>query len=112
MRKEGINSQPMITALFWELSSLASAIEALLRTGVSDADIEAIGLLSGQAFDFTGFLHSVGLPRLDATYYSDCLQDGGLLLIIRTQQRKRDTAAEVVCRHGGMLPPIRQWPAA
>ena len=105
MRKDGITSQPLITALFWELSSLGSAIEALLQTGFTDGDIEAVGVLSGSAFDATGFLDSVGLSRMDVGYYSECLQDGAVLLIIRTRHRKRHTAAEVVCRHGGTLPP-------
>jgi hypothetical protein len=86
MPKDGITSQPVIAALFWELSSLGSAIEALLQTGFTDADIEAVGVLSGSAFDVTDFLESVGLPRVDAVYYSDCLQDGAVLLIIRTPQ--------------------------
>jgi len=94
-----------MTALFWELSSLGSAIEALLHTGFTDADIDAVGILSGSAFDVSGFLDSVGLPGVDATYYSNCLQDGALLLIIRTHHQKRNTAAEVVSRYGGVLPP-------
>ena len=94
-----------MTALFWELSSLGSAIEALLQTGLRDADIEAVGALSGSALDFTGFLDGLGVPMADAIYYGDCLQDGGVLLIIHTHHRTRRTAAEVVCRHGGMLPP-------
>jgi hypothetical protein len=40
-------------------------------------------MLSGSAFDFTGFLDSVGLPKVEAIYYSECLQNGGVLLIIR-----------------------------
>lgn len=108
MRKDGITSQPLMTAFFWELSSLGSAIEALLHTGLTDADLEAVGALSSSAFDFTGFLDSLGLPRADAIYYSDCLQDGGVLLIIRTHHHRRHTAAEVVCRHGGILPPSQQ----
>jgi hypothetical protein len=105
MRKDGTTSQRPITALFWELSSLGSAIEGLLHTGFTDADIEAVGVLSGSAFDVIGFLDSVGLPRVEAIYYSEYLQDGGVLLIIRTHQWRRRTAAEVVCRHGGMLAP-------
>src|SRR5215469_7051093 len=104
MRKDGTTSQPPVTALFWELSSLGSAIEGLLHTGFKNADIEAVGMLSGSAFDFTGFLDSVGLPKVEAIYYSECLQDGGVLLIIRIHHQKRHAAAEVVCRHGGMLP--------
>jgi len=112
MRKDAITSQPLITAVFWELSSVGSAIEALLRTGFTDADIEAVGLLSGCAFDVTGFLDSVGLSRVDAIYYNDCLQDGAVLLMIRTHHRKRNTAVEVVWRYGGMLPPSQCDPAA
>jgi|SRR5215469_7451065 len=112
MRKDGVTSQPLITAVFWELSSVGSTIEALLRSGFTDADIDAVGVLSGSAFDFTRFLDSVGVPRVDALYYNDCLQDGAVLLIIRTHHRKRQTAAEVVWRHGGMLPPSQIDPAA
>jgi hypothetical protein len=100
-----MTSQPLITALFWELSSVGNAIEALLHTGFTDDDIEAVGVLSGSAFDFTGFLDSVGLPRVDAVYYNDCLQDGAVLLIVRSHHQKRHTAAELVWRHGGILPP-------
>lgn len=112
MRKDGITLQPLITAVFWELSSLGSAIEALLHTGFTDSDIEAVGVLSGTPFDITGFLDSVGLSRTDAIYYNECLQDGAVLLIIRTHHLKRRTAVEVVWRHGGMLPPSQLDPAA
>lgn len=104
MQNDGITSRPVITALFWELSSVGSAIEALLHTGFTDADIEAVGVLSGSEVDVTGFLDSVGLPRVDASYYNDCLQDGAVLLIVRAHHQKGHTAAEVVSRHGGMLP--------
>jgi len=107
-----MTSRPLITALFWELSSVGSAIEALLHTGFTDADIEAFGVLSGSAFDVTGFLDSVGLPRVDANYYNECLQDGAVLLIVRAQHQKGHTAAEVVSRHGGMLPLKQKRPTA
>lgn len=84
---------------------MGSAIEALLNSGFADADIEAIGVLSGSAFDVTGFLDNVEVPRVDATYYNDCLQDGAVLLMIRTDHRERHTAVEVIWRHGGMLVP-------
>lgn len=112
MRKDVITSPPLMIAVFWDLSSLGSTIEALLHTGFTDADIEAVGVLSGSPFDITGFLDSVGLSRMDAIYYNECLQDGAVLLIIRTHHRKRRAAVEVVWRHGGMLPPSQLDPAA
>jgi len=108
MRKDGIPSPPLITALFWELSSLGSAIEALLQTGFTDAEIEALGVLSGSAFDVSGFLENAGVSRANAIYYNDCLQDGAVLLIVRTHHWKQHTAVEVLWRHGGMLPEREQ----
>src|ERR1700747_1564139 len=105
MRNQHVPSQQLITAIFWELFSLGSAVSALLRSGFTEADIDAFGVLSGSAPDLRGFLESVGVPRVDSTYCNECFQDGAVLLMIRTQAWKRHIAVDVVRRHGGCLPP-------
>ena len=113
MRNQEISSRLFVTAVFWELVSIGSTVAALLHIGFTEADIDAVGVLSGPAPDLSAFLDSVGLPRADRIYYNDCFQDGALLLIVRTQPGKQRIALEIVRRHGGILPPSQQLqPAA
>jgi hypothetical protein len=102
---EDIGTETFVTAIFWEPFSAGNAITALLGIGFADTDIDAIGVLEGQAPDLRGFLASLGLPPADATYYNDCFQDGAVLLVIRAQPPDHQIALEVMRRHGGMAPP-------
>lgn len=105
MRNAKISSHLLITAVLWEVFSAGSAARALLRIGFADADIDAVGVLSGPAPDLSGFFASVGMTRVEAAYYSDCFQDGAVLVLIRAQPWEQQIATEVVRRYGGLLSP-------
>jgi hypothetical protein len=99
-------ARTLISAIFWEGLSAGSAVTALLRAGFSDTDVYAVGVLAGMAPDLSDFLASLGIPASDTLYYNDCLQDGGVLLIIRAHTPGDERRAfEVILRHGGIFPP-------
>jgi hypothetical protein len=102
------STQTLVTAIFWEAFSAASAATALAGTGFADADIDMLGVLAGRAPDLSGFLASIGVPDVDATYYNDCFQDGAVLLLVRAQPWQEQIAIAVIRRHGGMLSPSYQ----
>ena len=108
MRNPKISSHLLITAVFWEVFSAGSAVTALLRIGFADADIDAVGVLSGPTPDLSGFFASLGVPRVEAAYYNDCFQDGAVLVLIRALPREQQIATEVVRLHGGLLSPSYQ----
>lgn len=99
------SSIQLITAIFWDPFSVASAATTLSLQGVSDTAIDTVGVLAGSAPDLSGFLASLGIPECDATYYNDCFEDGAMLLVIRAQPWEHHKAIEVIQKHGGMLPP-------
>jgi len=108
VRNPKISSHLLITAVFWEVFSAGSAVTALLRIGFADADIDAVGVLSGPTPDLSGFFASLGVPRVEAAYYNDCFQDGAVLVLIRALPREQQIATEVVRLHGGLLSPSYQ----
>jgi hypothetical protein len=110
VRDQERSSRLLITAVFWEAFSAGSAVTALLHLGFADADIDAVGVLSGAAPDLSGFFASVGVPHVDAAYYNDCFQDGAVLVIIRARPGEQHRAIEVLRYCGGVLPPSYETP--
>jgi hypothetical protein len=105
VRIEKASSPQLISAAFWEAFTAASAAKALSRAGFADENIDVIGVLTGDAPDFSKFLASMGMPEGDAVYYNECFQDGAVLLLVRTQPWEEPVALDVMRRHGGLLPP-------
>jgi hypothetical protein len=103
-----ISTQMLVSAIFWDAFCAGSAVTALLQIGFADTDVDAVGVLTGRAPDVSGFLTSMGVPRMDAAYCNDCFRDGAVLLLVRVQPWEQRIALEVLCRHGGMLPPSCQ----
>ena len=105
-QNQGISRPMPITAIFLDALNAGGAVTALLGAGFPDTDVDAIGVLEGRAPDLREFLESQGIPHVDAVYYNNCFQDGGILLIIRTPTACAErNVLEVVLRHGGILPP-------
>jgi hypothetical protein len=105
----GIKDRPahaLVAGLFWEPFDAAKAETALFRSGFADHDIDAIGVLSGRAPDFSGVLFAMGMTQEDAMFYNDCLSDGGVLVIVRTDSALRaNIASRALKQHGGILAP-------
>jgi hypothetical protein len=108
----GIKDRPartLVAGLFWEPFDAAKAETALFRSGFADHDIEAIGVLSGRAPDFSGVLFAMGMTQEDAMFYNDCLTDGGVLVIVRTDSALRaNIASRALKQHGGILAPRKE----
>jgi hypothetical protein len=105
-KKQGISSQTLVTAIFWDAFGAGSAVTALLRSGFAESDVHVVGVLGGRAPDLTQFFLSMGITVVDATYYNSCFQDGAMLLIVRAQPPcDEQSALEVIRRHGGISPP-------
>ena len=68
----GSNSPMLVTGIFCEPFSAASAIAGLLRSGFADHDIQAVGVLEGHAPAVSEFLLAIGLPSDVAAFYSEC----------------------------------------
>ena len=101
--------QSPIVGMFWEALSAGGTVTELLRAGFRDADIDAIGVLTGSAPNLSDCLATLGISAIDAVYFNDCFQDGAVLLIIRVHTpRDERTALKVISRHGGILPPSHE----
>lgn len=95
----------MISAIFWEGLSAGGAVSALLKLGISDEDVYAVGVLSGAAPDFGELLDSVGVSAGDAAYYRECFQDGAILVVVHAQSSaERRRALEILEEYGGVRP--------
>jgi hypothetical protein len=105
VRNQKTNSRQLITAIFWDSFSVASAANTLSLQGVSDSAIDTVGVLAGSTSDLSPFLASLGIPECDATYYNDCFEDGAVLLLVRARPCEHRTAIDIIQKHGGMLPP-------
>jgi hypothetical protein len=100
------SSRPPVTGLFWEAFDAASAISALVGIGFAEHDIYALGVMSGGAPNIGDVLLAMGIPLDDASFYSHCLGDGAMLLIVHTGPgHNKKAALEVLERHGGVFPP-------
>jgi len=79
----------LVTGIFCEPFSAANAIAALLRRGFADHDIHAVGVLEGHAPAVSEFLLAIGLPSDVAAFYSDCFDDGAVLLMVHVDRARR-----------------------
>jgi hypothetical protein len=102
------NSATLATAIFCEPFSVASAIAGLLRSGFADHDIHAVGVLEGHAPAVSEFLIAIGLPSDVAAFYSECFDDGAVLLMVRVDpaHRKKKLAIELLKHYGGVCAPV------
>jgi hypothetical protein len=100
----GSNSPTLVTAIFCEPFSVASAIAGLLRSGFADHDIHAVGILEGHA-PVIEFLLAIGLPNDVAAFYSDYFDDGAVLLMVSLDpaRRKKQIAIDLLKHYGGVF---------
>jgi hypothetical protein len=100
----GSNSSTLVTGMFCEPFSAGSAIAGLLRSGFADHDIHAVGVLEGHAAAVSEFLFGIGLPSEVAAFYSDCFDDGAVLLMVRVgpARRNRKIAIQLLKHYGGV----------
>jgi hypothetical protein len=98
------NSPRLVTGIFWEVFSAASAITALLRNGFLDGDVHVVGVLEGNAAAISEFLLAVGLPSEIVNICGDSFDDGVVLVMVRVDQVRNNEriAIELLERHGGM----------
>ena len=102
--QKGNESTAVVTGIFWEPFSAASAIAALLRQGFSDRNVHAVGVLEGHAPAVSEFLLATGLPSDIATLYGDCFDDGAVLVMVRLDQahRRENIVLDLLKQHGGV----------
>lgn len=105
-----IDSEAVISAVFCELFTATNAVRALNQVGFDDSDVEVVGILAGRVPDLTGFLYETGLPLEHTSYYRACLEDGGVLVIVRARQLARKKKARAVLKQqGGTFAPGTSW---
>ena len=99
----GNSTSTLVMGVFCEAFGAASAIASLLRSGFADHEIQAVGVLEGHAPAISEFLLAIGLPSDLAASYSDCFDDGAVLLAVRVDQaRKKKIAMQLLEHHGGV----------
>lgn len=98
------NPRSITTGIFCEPFSAGSAIAALVESGFSELDIQAVGVLEGHGRAAEEMLLASGLSRDDATLYSELFEDGALLVMVRLDQEgtKHRVATDVLKKHGGV----------
>jgi hypothetical protein len=101
---KGGSSPELIIGIFCEPFNATSAIADLLRSGFTEDDIDALGVLEGNALVTREFWLAVGLPSEVAVFCGDRFDDGAVLVMIRVDQpRKREKIAiELVKHYGGV----------
>jgi hypothetical protein len=93
------------TGVFWDPFDVAPVITALIRVGFSEYEIDTIGVLCGPVPDLTEMLFSIGMEKDEASFYNDCLAEGAMLLIVRTQPGRRAAIAlNTLVRYGAIVP--------
>lgn len=101
-----IHSEAVISAVFCELFTATSAVNALNQVGFEDSDVELVGILAGGLPDLTGFLYETGVPPEHTSYYAACLEDGGALVIVHARQlARKKKALAVLKQQGGTFAP-------
>jgi hypothetical protein len=108
------HSSTLVTGVFCELFSAANAIAGLLRSGFADCDIHAVGVLEGHTPAVSEFLIAIGLPSDVAAFYSECFDDGAVLLMVRVDpgHRKKKIAIELLKHYGGVCAPVNNHDAS
>jgi len=98
------NSLSITTGIFCEPFSAGNAIAALLESGFSEVDIQAVGVLEGQGRAAEELLQASGIGNGETTLYSQLFEDGALLVIVRLDEQgtKHRVAADVLKKHGGV----------
>lgn len=98
------NLQNFTTGIFCEPFSAGNAIAALMESGFSEMDIQAIGVLEGHGRATEELLLTSGIPSDDATLYSELFEDGALLVMVRLDEEGTNSqvATEVLKKHGGV----------
>jgi hypothetical protein len=102
--ERGSSSPELVIGIFCEPFNATSAIADLLRSGFAEDEIDALGVLEGNASVTREFWLAMGLPSEVAAFCSDCFDDGAVLVMIQVDQpRKREKIAiELVKHYGGV----------
>jgi hypothetical protein len=98
------NPLSITTGIFCEPFSAGSAIAALLESGFSELDIQAVGVLEGHGPAAEEMLLASGISCEDATLYGELFEDGALLVVVRLDEEgiKQQVATDVLKKHGGV----------
>lgn len=80
---------------------LRCCISGLLRSGFTNQDIDVLGILEGHDPAVHDFLLAMGLPSEVVTFYSDCFDDGGVLVGIHVTRKEKEIAVELLKLYGG-----------
>ena len=95
----------LVAGVFCEAFGAADAVRALNDHGFEDEDIDLIGILSGRAPDMSWFLRDMGVPADHASYYNAHLEEGAIVVMVRTaESRHREVALRLMKKHGGTFP--------
>jgi hypothetical protein len=105
---KGDPARAVLTGLFWNPFDVAHAITDLVGGGLSEDEIDAIGVLCGRAPDLTDWLFSMRLKRQEAIFCNDCFADGATLLIVRTEPGYRARIALNTLRRHGRIFRLRE----
>ena len=108
-----IDSEAVISAVFCELFTATNAVRALNQVGFEDSDVEVVGILAGRVPDLTGFLYETGVPLEHTPFYRACLDEGGVLVIVRAPQlARKNKALAVLTQEGGTFAPAAREAAS
>jgi hypothetical protein len=96
-----------VTSLFCEPFDAASALSMLESIGFTEGEVAFFGVLGGSSPELFPILLGIGVPEEHIAYFSSLLEDGAVLLMVRTQQpHKQEAALAVLEQHGGIFPPL------
>ena len=94
-----------VSSLFWDGFEAAGALAALTRSGFTAQEVSAIGTLAGRIPDLDRFLVAMGLTPTESACFTECFDEGAVLLVVHTQKAdQRDAAARLLRRYGGLFP--------
>jgi hypothetical protein len=112
MAKDAGNSILHVSSLFWDGFEAAQAIADLARSGFSSEDVSAFGTLTGRIPHLDRCLLAMGLTPSESAYFTECFDEGGVLLVVHAHKlEQRNVAARVLRRRGGLMAAdASSWP--
>jgi hypothetical protein len=104
MAKDAGNSILHVSSLFWDGFEAAQAIADLAQSGFATEDVSAFGTFTGRIPNLDRCLLAMGLTLSESAYFSECFDEGAVLLVVHTQRlEQRNAAARLLKRRGGLF---------
>jgi len=94
-----------VSSLFWDGFEAAGAMAALAQSGFASQNVSALGAISGRIPDLDQYLLQLGLTPSESACFTECFDEGAVLLVVHTDKKEqREAAARLLRRHGGLFP--------